>query len=167
MADTNRDETVELPRLLRSLALPFVAAAIGSAATLPNLDDWYDGLAKPAFAPPNRVFGLVWTTLYLLMGAAHYFVNQADATVGAKRAANALYGLQLGLNALWSVLFFGLRSPLAGLVEIVALTTAIGLTIVAFARISKLAALLLAPYLLWTLFAAALNASIWCLNRPK
>jgi translocator protein len=157
--------TVELPKLIRSLALPFVAAAIGSAATLPNLDDWYANLAKPAFTPPQSVFGPVWTTLYLLMGAADYLVNRADATAGAKRAANALYALQLGLNALWSVLFFGLRSPAAGLVGIVALLAAIGLTIVAFARISKPAALLLAPYLLWSVFAAALNAAIWRMNR--
>ena len=165
MAESRRDWTTEAPILLRSLVLPFVAAAIGSAATLPNLEPWYENLAKPAFTPPKSAFGPAWTTLYLLMGAAHFLVNRADANPDAKRAANAMYGLQLGLNALWSVLFFGLRSPLAGLIEIVALLTAITLTVIAFARISKPAALLLAPYLLWTMFAAALNLSIWRLNR--
>jgi tryptophan-rich sensory protein len=165
MTETRRDWTTEAPALVRSLVLPFVAAAIGNAATLPNLDRWYEELAKPAFTPPKSAFGPAWTTLYLLMGAAHYLVNRAEATPGAKRAANALYGLQLGLNALWSVLFFGLRSPLAGLIEIVALVTAITLTVFAFARISKPAALLLAPYLLWTAFAATLNLSIWRLNQ--
>jgi translocator protein len=161
----SQDGTVALPNVIRSLALPFLAAAIGGAATRPNLDGWYADLAKPAFTPPKRVFGPVWTTLYLLMGASNYLVNRADATAGAKRAANARSGLQLGLNALWSILFFGRRSPAAALIEIVALATAIALTVVAFARVSKPAALLLAPYLLWTLFAAALNAAIWRMNR--
>lgn len=162
----SQDRT-ELPAVVRSLALPFVAAAVGSAATLPRLDDWYAELAKSAFTPPRSAFGPVWTALYLLMGAAHYLVSRAEATPAAKRAADALYRLQLGLNALWSILFFGLRSPAAALVEIVALAAAVALTIVAFARISKPAALLLAPYLLWTIFAAALNASIWRLNRAR
>lgn len=163
----NQDRTAPLPAIVRSLALPFVAAAVGSAATLPSLDDWCAELAKPAFTPPRSAFGPVWTTLYLLMGAADYLVNEAEATANAKRAANALYRLQLGLNALWSILFFGLRSPLAGLIEIVALAAAIVSTIAAFARIAKPAALLLAPYLLWTIFAAALNAAIWRLNRSR
>jgi tryptophan-rich sensory protein len=158
------DRENNLSLLLRSLVLPFVAAAIGSAATYPNLS-WFDTLEKPSFSPPNSVFGPVWTTLYLLMGTAHYLTVKQEAEPAAKRAANILYGLQLGLNALWSVLFFARRAPGAALVEIVLLWVAIVLTIVAFARISRPAALLLVPYLLWTTFAAALNAAIWRLNR--
>jgi tryptophan-rich sensory protein len=152
-----------LPLLLRSLVLPLVAGAAGSAATYPNLG-WFETLEKPAFSPPKSLFGPVWTTLYLLMGAAHYLVTTQEAEPAAKRAAQNLYGLQLGLNALWSFLFFGRRNPLAALVEIVVLWTAIVLTIVAFARISRPAALLLVPYLLWTTFATVLNAAIWRLN---
>lgn len=165
MTPTPRDPAVDLPRLVRSLVLPLVAGAIGSAATYPNLAGWYDALEKPAFSPPNRVFGPVWTTLYLLMGTAHYLVTQAKAEPTAQRAAQILYGMQLVMNALWSIVFFGRRAPGAALVEIVLLWTAIVLTIFAFARVSRLAALLLAPYLLWTTFAAVLNAAIWRLNR--
>jgi tryptophan-rich sensory protein len=157
------DPKVDLPFLLRSLALPLFAGAIGSAATYPNLA-WFDTLEKPAFSPPKAVFGPVWTTLYLLMGAAHYLVTTREAEPAATRAANILYGLQLALNALWSILFFGRRSPLAALIEIGLLWTAIVLTIIAFARISRGAALLLVPYLLWTTFATVLNATIWRLN---
>jgi tryptophan-rich sensory protein len=86
--------------------LPLVAGAIGSAATYPNFA-WFDTLEKPAFSPPKAVFGPTWTTLYLLMGAAHYLVQKQEAQPAAKRAAQILYGLQLVLNALWSILFFG------------------------------------------------------------
>ncbi len=110
------DPAVDLPLLLRSLVLPLVAGAVGSAATYPNLA-WFDTLKQPAFSPPKAVFGPVWTTLYLLMGAAHYLVTKHEVEPAAKRAARVLYGLQLSLNALWSVLFFGRRAPFAALVE--------------------------------------------------
>lgn len=167
MPGSHDKPTIQFPLLLRSLVLPLVAAAVGSAATLPNLDPWYASLKKPSFAPPNAVFGPVWTTLYLLMGTAHYLVSQADAAPAAKRAANIFYGVQLTLNALWSILFFARRSPLAGLIEIAFLWIAIALTVVAFARISFRAALLLVPYLLWTTFAALLNGAIWRMNQQS
>lgn len=160
-----RELSRNLPMLLRSVLPPLLVGAVGSAATVPNLDEWYAGLEKPEFTPPSAVFGPVWTTLYLLMGTAHYLVDRADAAPAAKRAATILYGAQLALNALWSVLFFGRRAPLSALREIILLWVAIALTIAAFARISRLAALLLVPYLLWTTFAAVLNAAIWRLNR--
>jgi translocator protein len=158
------DPAGRLPFLLRSLVLPLVAGAVGSAATYPNLA-WFDELEKPAFSPPESLFGPVWTTLYLMMGTAHFLVLQDATELAAKRAANILYGLQLSLNALWSILFFGRRAPGIALIEIVLLWVAIVLTIVAFARISRVAALLLVPYLLWTTFATVLNAAIWRLNR--
>jgi tryptophan-rich sensory protein len=156
-------QTPSLPLLIRSLVLPLVAGAVGSAATYPNLE-WFQTLKKPGFAPPGSLFGPVWTTLYLLMGVAHYLVTTQDAEPEAKRAAQVLYGLQLGLNALWSFLFFGQRNPFAAFIEILLLWSAIVMTIVAFARISRPAALLLVPYLLWTTFATVLNATIWRLN---
>ena len=166
MTAPSADPKINLPLLLRSLVLPCVAGAVGSAATSPNLA-WFDTLDKPAFSPPKAVFGPVWTTLYLLMAAAHYLVTTHGAEPAAKRAATILYGLQLGLNALWSILFFGRRAPLAAFIEILLLCMAIVLTIVAFARISRLAALLLVPYLLWTMFATVLNAAIWRLNSES
>ena len=164
MPTSSRSHEHDLPLLLRSLVLPMAAGAVGSAATYPNLS-WFDTLEKPAFSPPKAVFGPTWTTLYTLMGVAHYLVEKQEAEPSAKRAANILYGLQLALNALWSILFFARRAPGAALVEILLLWIAIALTIVAFARISGLAALLLVPYLLWTTFATMLNAAIWRLNR--
>jgi tryptophan-rich sensory protein len=98
------------------------------------------------------------------MGVADYLVTRQDAEPAAKGSAQTLYRLQLGLNALWSFLFFGRRNPLVAFIEILLLWTAIVMTIVAFARISRPAALLLVPYLLWTTFATVLNAAIWRLN---
>lgn len=166
MGETQIDEstvTDELPGLIRALVEPAVAAAIGSAATVSSVDTWYRKLDKPSFNPPRWVFGPAWSTLYLLMGIADFLVSRE----GGEEARNAkgIYRVQLVLNAIWSVLFFGLRSPLAALVEIVFLWVAILMTIVAFWRVSKLAAALLVPYFLWTTFATVLNASIWAKNR--
>jgi tryptophan-rich sensory protein len=155
--------TDELPGLVRALVGPGIAASIGSAATFSSVDDWYQKLDKPSFNPPRWVFGPAWSTLYLLMGIADFIVSRE----GSEAASNArgIYRAQLALNAVWSVLFFGLRSPLAALIEIAFLWVAILMTIVAFWRVSKPAALLLVPYLLWTTFATVLNASIWHKNR--
>ena len=156
--------TDDLPRLLRCLLPPAAASAAGGLATVDSVKSWYPTLDKPGFTPPSWVFGPAWTLLYVLMGVADYLVaRQGDGP--EVRRARGIYRVQLALNALWSVLFFGRRSPLAGLVEIVGLLVAIGLTVAAFARVSRPAALLLAPYLLWTCFAAALNLEIWRRNR--
>ncbi|MBX6343161.1 MAG: tryptophan-rich sensory protein, partial [Thermomicrobiaceae bacterium] len=116
-------------------------------------------------------FGPVWTTLYAMMGIAVYLATrgtQAGQERGSSVArARGVFGLQLGLNVLWSILFFGLRSPLAALADLVALWVAILLTIVAFARRSRVAAALMGPYLAWTTFAGVLNAAIWWLNRDQ
>lgn len=155
--------TDDVPRLLRVLLWPAGAAAIGSAATLSSVETWYQKLDKPSFNPPRWVFGPAWTTLYLLMGVADYLVSR-QGTTDEVRNARTLYRVQLGLNAGWSLIFFGLRSPSAALIEIALLWVAIVATIIAYARISKLAAALLIPYLAWTTFAAVLNAAIWRKN---
>lgn len=154
----------DLPRFLRSLVLPGIAATVGGAATARSVDNWYRTLRKPSFNPPGSVFGPVWTVLYIMMGVADYLVDTEG--IGEEREnARRIYKLQLGLNSLWSVLFFGLRAPGFALAEIVVLWTAIVMTIRAFWPISRVAALLLVPYLLWTTFATALNAAIWWKNR--
>ncbi|HWV34967.1 MAG TPA: TspO/MBR family protein [Thermomicrobiales bacterium] len=153
----------DLPGLLRVLLWPAVAASIGSAATFSSVNSWYPTLEKPSFNPPKSAFGPAWTTLYLLMGIADYIISRQGDT-GEVRNARTLYRIQLVLNSAWSVIFFGLRSPLAALIEMFLLWTAIVATIIAFARISKLAAALLVPYLAWTTFAATLNAAIWRKN---
>jgi benzodiazapine receptor len=145
--------------------LPVVAASlIGQWATYPNLAPWYAELVKPSFNPPNWVFAPVWTALYALMALAVWRVLRSDAAWAQKRAALALFFCQLVLNALWSVLFFGLRSPLAGLIEIVPQWILIVMTIVRFWRLDSIAALCLSPLGLWVAFAALLNFEIWRLN---
>ena len=168
MGSASRDQaswTAELPRFLVSVLAPLMAGGIGSVATANSLRTWYPALRKPSFNPPNWIFGPVWSTLYLLMGVAHYLVTRESPGEDLQRQARLWYWLQLGLNTAWSLLFFGRRSPLAALVEIVFLWGAIVVTVVTFARVSRTAALLLLPYLLWVSFAAVLNGAIWRLNR--
>jgi tryptophan-rich sensory protein len=153
-------------KLIVSCAVPILVGVAGSLfTTADTLNNWYAKLNKPAFNPPDWVFGPVWTTLYILMGIAAFLVWQKGLDNKLVRVALLCFVVQLALNALWTPLFFGLRSPLAGLIDIVLLLSAIDLTTILFLRISKPAAVLLAPYILWVLFATILNASIFLLNR--
>ncbi len=137
----------------------------GGLWTAQSVKTWYPTLEKPPFRPPNWVFGPVWTTLYAMMAYAMYTVSERkDVEPTVLRAAKVLWGVQLVLNLMWSYLFFGRRSPLAGLVEIVMLWVAIVATIVAFAKVSRSAALLMVPYLLWVSFASFLTFEIWRRN---
>jgi len=155
------------PALAAVLAIAPVAAAglAGSSVTLPAIPTWYAGLAKPFFTPPNWLFGPAWTVLYVLMAFAFWRVITLDRPVIDKRAAIVAFLVQIFLNGLWSFAFFGWRSPGAGLVVIAALWLAIVATIFAFAKLDRMAAWLLAPYIAWTSFAAALNAGVFLLNR--
>lgn len=123
---------------------------------------WYDSLQKPAWTPPDWLFGPVWTFLYALMALAAWKVWIAVRRIDL---ALVVYGVQLVLNGLWSYLYFGLQRPDLALIDIVALWFAIVFTIVLFRRRDRLAGALLVPYLLWVTYAAALNAAIWHLNR--
>jgi len=152
-------------RLVVCLALTFSAALLGSVFTGNAIPDWYANLNKPFFTPPNWLFGPVWTILYLLMAISAFLIWQKGLDSPAVKIALVLFLLQLILNGLWTPLFFGLKMPLVAFIEILLLWTAIGLTILAFARVSIPAALLLLPYLLWTSFAAVLNCALWLLNR--
>ncbi|ESQ79436.1 TspO/MBR family protein [Asticcacaulis sp. YBE204] len=149
---------------IASLGLVAAAGGIGSAATLPNIPDWYAGLSKPAFTPPNYVFGPAWTVLYVLMALAFFRVLTRPARAPFRISAVAWFVGQVVLNALWSVAFFGFRSPLVGLFVIAALIVGIVGTATAFWRIDRPAALLLIPYLLWVFFASALNLGVCLLN---
>lgn len=139
------------------------AGALGGLATGSSVDTWYRSIAKPDWTPPDWLFGPVWTTLYVLMGVAAWRVWKR-ARPGGARGALGLFGLQLVLNAVWSLLFFGLRAPGPAFFELIALWVCIAATALAFSRWDRLAAWLLAPYLLWVSFAGALNLSIWMLN---
>lgn len=146
-----------------ALAASFAASVIGSALTRPNLD-WYATLVKPSFTPPNGAFPVVWTILFVMMAVAAWLVWRAGGDKGDKKVALIWYGIQLALNVLWSFAFFFMHSPPAGFGVIMALIVAIVITIVTFAKVSRTAALLLVPYLLWVGFAAGLNFTIWVLN---
>ena len=156
---------------VRSLAALIVATATclvvgvsGSLVTATSVREWYPFIQKPWWTPPSAVFGPVWTVLYLLMGVSAWLIWR-DAEGNARRSALLIFVTQLVLNGTWSYLFFGLRSPGWGALEIVLLWCSIVATMLAFARISRLAAGLLLPYLLWVSYAAALNFAIWNLNR--
>jgi translocator protein len=145
------------------LAVCLGAGGLGAIATTPEIDDWYRTLAKPAWNPPGRVFGPVWTTLYLLMGIAAWTVWKPAGFRAAARPMT-LFGVQLVLNVCWSWIFFGLHQPGWAFVELVILWLAIVATTVTFFRRSHLAGWLLVPYLAWVSFAAVLNFTIWRLN---
>lgn len=142
------------------LILTFLAPAAGTWLTSP---EWYGQLAKPSWSPPAWVFGPVWTTLYVLMAMAAWLVWREGGWTRQRRAL-AFYCGQLVLNAAWTPLFFGLRQPGLAFAEIVLLWLAILATVLAFAKVRVLAAWLLAPYLAWVSFAAALNFAIWRMN---
>lgn len=146
-----------------SLAVCFAASFIGSAFTRPNLD-WYATLEKPNFTPPDGVFPIVWTILFAMMAIAAWLVWRAPGAEGDKKVALTWFAVQLVLNVLWSFAFFWMHSPISGLAVILWLLVAIVVTIVYFDRVSRAAALLLVPYLLWVGFATGLNFAIWALN---
>lgn len=124
---------------------------------------WYNALNKPAWNPPNWIFGPVWTTLYTLMGIAAWLVWKKFGFNQAKPALSAFL-IQLILNGLWSQLFFGLKSPGWAFVEIFFLLTAIIITTLLFSKKVKAAAWLMVPYIAWVTFATVLNGTIWWIN---
>ena len=152
-------------KLVVSIVACLAAGAIGSIFTRQAIPTWYATLEKPVFNPPNWVFSPVWTLLYILMGIAAFLVWRKGLENKQVRIALIVFLVQLVLNALWSVAFFGLESPLCGLIVIVVLWVAILVTVLRFYSISLAASVLLWPYLLWVTFAAVLNSSIWLLNR--
>jgi len=155
---------IDLKKLLISIAICQFAGVLGSLFTMPRIPTWYATLAKPAFAPPNWVFGPVWTTLFILMGISLYLIWEKGLKSHNEVMAVYTFILQLALNILWSFLFFGLQSPLYGFIGIVVLWLAIAATIWQFHDLDARAAYLLVPYILWVSFAALLNYSVWMLN---
>lgn len=174
-------------KFIVSILICQAAGVLGSIFTAPAIKTWYAFLEKPSFSPPDFVFAPVWVVLFLLMGIALYLVwaknwhievkaGEAERKTwnpisrklltGSWREENAvlIFSLQLILNVLWSVIFFGLKSPGLAFFEILMLWFAILYTIINFYRISKASSFLLLPYLLWVTFAAVLNLSVWLLN---
>jgi tryptophan-rich sensory protein len=154
----------DILKLVMSIALCQLAGVLGSLFTSPAIPTWYKTLNKPFFTPPDWIFGPVWISLFILMGISLFMIWRRQDHPRFKLTL-VFFLIQLILNILWSVAFFGLRSPLLGLVDIVLLWVAILLMIQHFSKVSGMAGFLLLPYLLWVGFAALLNFYLWILNR--
>jgi tryptophan-rich sensory protein len=153
------------PARLALAVLPVIAASgLGGLVTRAAVPVWYAGLARPAFNPPNWVFGPVWTVLFAMIALSAYRILSLAPGMPGRREALWAYALQLALNTAWSFAFFGLQSTLAGLVVIVPLLAAILLTIRLFWPLDRVAAWLLVPYAAWVSYATVLNAALWWLN---
>lgn len=158
-----RSRLVDLIALVLFVALCLGIGALGAAVTATSVGTWYADLAKPSFTPPDRVFGPVWTALYVLMAIAAWRVWRA-ADRDTRRGPLTLFALQLALNLGWSVVFFGLQKIGAAVATIVVLDVGVVVTTLAFRAIDRWAGLLMVPYLAWAAFATVLNIAIWRLN---
>ena len=146
-------------------AIPVIAASmIGNAATMPNIPVWYAGLIKPWFNPPNWIFGPVWTTLYALMIWAFWHILRAPAEEPGRRIAIIIFLIQIATNALWSIVFFGLKQIGIAVFVSTALWLLVIATFITFRRIDQLAGWAIAPTIAWVGFATFLNGAIWWLN---
>lgn len=150
--------------LIICLLIPLAVGGLAAWLTMDSMTQ-FAALAQPPLSPPGWVFPVVWTILYLLMGWASFLIWKSDAPQAAKKRTLGLYGVQLAVNFAWPLLFF--RAGLYGfaLIWLVILLVLVAETMLAFGRIDRRAAWLLAPYFLWLLFAAYLNAGVWMLNR--
>lgn len=151
-------------KLIISLALPQIAGISGALFTETGEGTWYRSINKPEWNPPGWVFAPVWTTIYILMGIAFYQVWKSNVPQSRKRSAMILWAVQLVFNFFWTIIFFAQHEIGWALVEIIGLWLLILLTIFAFARINKVAAWLLIPYISWVSFATLLTGTIWMLN---
>jgi len=156
---------IDLKKIIVSLFAPFAAGIIGASVTTRSLFTWYASLVKPFFSPPDRAFGIVWPILYILMGVSLYLIWTRGWDKKQVKPAVKLFFVHLVFNALWSILFFGLKAPFLAFLEILVLLALIIGVMIKFYKIDRGAAYLLVPYLLWVIFATFLNFSVWYLNR--
>ncbi|HEU0085977.1 MAG TPA: TspO/MBR family protein [Candidatus Paceibacterota bacterium] len=151
-------------KLIISIILPQLAGLIGALFTTPAIKDWYVDIIKPELNPPSFVFGPVWTILFILMGISFFIIWKKGLDRKDVKIALGVFIVQLVLNSLWSIIFFGFENPGLAFIEIIFLWIAILATIILFWKISKPAAWLLVPYILWVSFASYLNYMIYVLN---
>lgn len=151
-------------KLIFSIAMSQTAGIVGSLFTAPAIPAWYASLNKPSFSPPNWLFGPVWVTLYALMGVALYLVWRNGLSEQKIKFAFWFFIAHLFMNAIWSIIFFGLQSPFWALVDIVVMWVMILVLIIKFWEINKTSSVLLVPYFFWVSFASVLNFAIWRLN---
>ena len=152
-------------KLVCSVSLCLLTGFVGSFSTMNSVTSWYADLSRPSFTPPDWTFGVVWPILYIMMGISVFMICNRGLDKREVKIALGFFLLQLVLNGLWTPIFFGLHMIAFALVEIILLWVTILMTILTFSKISKLASLLLLPYILWVSFAVALNAAFWILNR--
>ncbi|MFH0906284.1 MAG: TspO/MBR family protein [archaeon] len=151
-------------RLISSIGICILAGVIGSMFTSSSVKTWYPSLIKPAIAPPNFLFPIVWTGLYILIGISLFLIWNTELRTPLKRISIVVFFLQLIVNILWSALFFAQKNIFYAFIAIIVLDILIILNIILFSRISKHASYLLIPYLLWVLFASVLNYYFLILN---
>jgi benzodiazapine receptor len=154
----------ELFRLILSILICQMAGIIGSIITASSVASWYPTLVKPSFTPPGSYIGLIWIVLFTLMGISLFLIWRMAPSNPKARIALYLFAAQFVVNVLWNVAFFGMRSPLSGLIVIGILWILILITMIKFWPINKTAALLLIPYIVWISIAAYLNYLLWMLN---
>jgi benzodiazapine receptor len=151
-------------RLALCLLLCLGVGFLEGLVTRPQIAGWYAGLTKPSWTPPPILFPIVWTALYLMMAITLWRLWDRVAPSAARTAAIRLFALQLAINAAWSPVFFGWHGLRTGLLIIVALLVALAATIVATGKVDRLAAWLLAPYLVWVAYATTINAGVVAFN---
>lgn len=154
----------KLTHIALAVGICLLIGFLSSVFTQSALNDWYVGLNKPGFNPPNWIFAPVWTMLYILMGVAAGLIWAKGFYHLWVKTALYHFGFQLLLNALWSIVFFGLQEPFWGLIIIGTLVVLVVLTIRWFSVVSKVASYLMVPYLIWVCFATVLNYKIWEMN---
>ncbi len=154
-----------ITRLTLSLTLCLGVGILEGLVTRPEIPTWYAGLAKPSWTPPPLAFPIAWTLLYTLMAVSFWRLWDLEAHSPARARAIALFLVQLALNALWSPVFFGWHGTRTALAIIIALLVAIAATIIAAFPADRLAAWLLAPYLLWVAYATTINAGVVAMNQ--
>ena len=161
-------KAIQIFKFIFALTLCFAASGLGAMfVTDDSLTNWYSQLQKPNIAPPNWVFGPIWTILYLLMGISVFLVWNKGLEYPKVKLAIGLFLIQLTLNALWTPIFFGFHLILLALIDIILLFIAILVTLLVFKTISFSASMLLLPYLIWVAYAAILNGAICYLNQQK
>ena len=153
----------DIKKLLKNVAIPVLVGALAGFLTKNDTIEFMETVNKPFFTPPGWIFPVVWTILYILMGVASYFIDISKNT--DKDKALLIYYVQLFFNFVWSFIFFTTKIYLFAFIWIVVLLLLILLTIIKFKRIDTRTVLLLAPYLVWVVFATVLNLSVYILNR--
>ncbi len=154
-----------VPKLFISIFIPLMIGYLGSVITISEISTWYASLSKPSWAPPNWLFGPIWTTLYVLMGISLFLIWREGFNRRDVRFALLIFAVQLVLNLLWSIVFFSFHSLFGSFILIMILWISIFANIITFYVISKPAGLLLVPYIIWVSIASYLNYSVYLLNH--